>query len=240
MTHSTPSESGSRPPASPREAAGGDPDAGRVLRLVVVDDQPAIRRGLSAMLEAEEEFEVVAAVPSAREGLAAIHRLRPDVALLDFHLPEEDGLSLCLRARAMPKPPRVLAVSAFVDGTLALQAEVAGADGVVAKGCSSEELSEAVRAVARGERWLPSVPPAVLETQARKLDPQDLPVLAMLRARVPLEEIAATLKVEPAWLRARRSAILGRLGPRDGRRLRPVRPRKSRPLPDPPPGPHAA
>lgn len=239
MAHRTPSEIGPPPPAACLKVVGSDHII-RALRLVVVDDHPAIRRGLSSMLEAEEEFEVVAAVPSAREGLAAIHHLRPDVALLDYHLPEEDGLSLCLRARAMPKPPRVLIVSAFANETLALLAEVAGADGVAAKGCSSDELGAAVRAVARGERWLPSVPPAVLEAKAGRLDPEDLPVLAMLRACVPLEEIAATLGVAPAWLRARRWAILGRLGARDGRRMRPARRHTSRPVPDPPPGPHAA
>lgn len=238
MTHSRPSEPGSRSPA-PHGEPGGDGPALGALSLVVVDDHPAVRRGLSALLEADEEFEVLAAVPSAREGLAAIDGLRPDVALLDYHLPEEDGLSLCLRSRGLTKPPRVLVVSAFADETLALQAEVAGAHGLAAKGCSAEELSEAVRAVARGERWLPSIPPSVLEAQAGRLDPKDLPVLAMLRDRVPAEEIATTLGVELAWLRARRWAILGRLGARAGRR-HPPRRRPSRSRMGPPPGPYAA
>ncbi len=238
MTQSTPSESASRSPASYGDSERNDLPRS-ALSLVVVDDHPAIRRGLSALLGAVEEFEVLAALPSAREGLAAIDRLRPDVALLDYHLPEEDGLSLSLRARNLPKPPHVLVVSAFADEALALQAEVAGADGIAAKDCSSEELSEAVRAVARGERWLPPVPPSVLEAQAGRLDPKDLPVLAMLRDRVPAEEIATTLGVDLAWLRARRWAILGRLGARAGRR-HPPRRRPSRSRMGPPPGPYAA
>lgn len=229
----------SRPQASRGGPERSDP-ASRALSLVLVDDHPAIRSGLSALLEAEGGFIVLAAVPSAREGLAAIERLRPDVALLDFHLPEGDGLSLCVRVRGLPKPPRVVVVSAFADETLALQAEVAGADGLAAKDSSARELCEAVRAVARGERRLPPVTRAVLEAQAGRLDPEDLPILAMLRARVPFDEIAATLRVEPAWLRTRRWAILGRLGVRDGRRLRPARPRRLRALPGTPPGADAA
>ncbi len=211
------------------------------LGIVIVDDHPAVRHGLAAMLEIEGDLHVLAAVPSAREGLAAIRRLEPDVALLDFHLPDEDGLSLCLRTRSLADPPRVVVFSAFADEALALQAAISGAEGLVSKEHAPEKLRQAVRAVAQGHRWLPPVGPRVVRDQAQKLAPADLPILAMLRERVPEAEIAKTLGIEPAWLRARRWAIIGRLSSDERRDLRPPRAAHRPPrVSGPPLGPRAA
>lgn len=193
----------------------------RGVGLVVVDDHAAVRRGLSALLDAEEGLCVLAAAASAREGLAAIERLRPDVAILDFHLPEEDGLSTCLRTHRLARRPRVLIFSAFADEALALQATIAGAEGLVSKGAETGELCAAVRAVASGGRWLPRVSPEVLQAQGARLDPEDLPIVSMLRDGVSEEEIAETLGVELSSLRARRRAVLGRLGASGERRPHP-------------------
>lgn len=229
---------GMRPTARnpPEENPSSPPARERPVGLVVVDDHAAVRRGLGALLDDEEDLRVLAATGSAREGLAAIERLGPDVALLDFHLPEEDGLSMCLRTHRFARRPRVLIFSAFTDEAFALQATVAGAEGIVSKGCDPEELFAAIRGVARGERWLPPLSPKVLQAQGARLDPEDLPIVSMLRERVPEEEIAETLRVELSWLRARRWAILGRLGARGECRARPPR-RASSSAPFPPSAP---
>ncbi len=188
------------------------------LGVVVVDDHAMVRRGLGALIDGEADLRVLAATGSAREGLAAIERLGPDVAVLDFHLPDEDGLSMCLRTHRLTRRPGVLIFSAFADENLALRAAVAGAEGLVSKGATPDELCSAIRCVARGEPWLPFLSAELLQAQGAKLDPEDLPVVAMLRERVPEEEIAKTLRVELSWLQARRWAILGRLAPRGERR----------------------
>ena len=234
---------GMRPSAADLSTEGpSSPAPERSLGLVVIDDHPAVRRGLCALLDGEEDLHVLAAVGSTREGLAAIERLHPDVALLDFHLPDEDGLSICLRTRRLARRPRVIVFSAFADEALGLRATVAGAEGLVSKGGSPDELFAAIRAVTRGERWLPPLSAEVLQAQGAKLDPEDLPVVSMLRDRVPEEEIAETLRVELSWLRARRWAILGRLGARGERRARPAqRTGSSAPFSSTaPPGPPAA
>ena len=228
MSHATPAEIREAPTARP-------------LGLVLVDDHPAVRRGLGALLATEDDLRVLAAVASAEEGLAAIERLRPDVALLDFHLPKDDGLSLCLRTRALSRPPRVLVFSAFADEALALQATVAGAHGVLSKDAPFEELCAAVRALARGERRLAPVSPPVVAAHAAALAPADRPILALLRERVPEEEIAYTLGLDLGWLRARRWAILGRLGEQGRRHGHPRRRAGSAgPSAAPPSGPEAA
>ena len=85
------------------------------MDLVLVDDHPAVRAGLRGLLEDEDDLRVAATAATAREGFEAIADLQPALALLDLHLPDDDGLSLCLRTRALPAPPRVVVYSAFAD-----------------------------------------------------------------------------------------------------------------------------
>lgn len=153
----------------------------------------------------------VGAAATAREALEAVEQSRPDIALLDYHLPDEDGLSLCLRLKGRRIPPCVLIYSAFADGSLALAAVIAGADGIVSKSARPEDLCEAIRNVARGRSVMPALVPDTMEESASRLDPDDLPVLGMLVHGTPPIEIAAALGLTEAWLSARRWAMLGRL-----------------------------
>ena len=100
------------------------------MDLVLVDDHPAVRAGLRGLLDDEGDLRGVATAATAREGFEAIADLQPDVALVDHHLPDDDGLSLCLRTRALEAPPRVVVYSAFADEAMAVRAAVAGASAV--------------------------------------------------------------------------------------------------------------
>ena len=91
----------------------------------------------------------------------------PDVVLVDYHLPDEDGLSLCLWLKTTDEPPAVVIYSASADETLALPAVVAGADGLVGKSSDPDEVSDVVRAAAAGERRLPPVSRRSPPTSAR-------------------------------------------------------------------------
>ena len=147
---------------------------------------------------------------TAREAYKRIEREQPDVAIVDYDLPDEDGLSLCCRLKRLPAPPRVLILSAFADDALAVMAVIAGADGVMSK-ASSANLHKTVAALAAGERLVPEISPLVLEAIGSKLDAEDLSILGMLIHGIPAADIAATLKDEPARLTARRRAMLERL-----------------------------
>ena len=98
------------------------------LTVLIVDDHPAVRAGLRGLLEDEDDLRVVATAATAREGFDAIADLQPTLALLDHHLPDDDGLSLCLRTRALEAPPRVVVYSAFADDAMAVRAAIAGAN----------------------------------------------------------------------------------------------------------------
>jgi DNA-binding NarL/FixJ family response regulator len=181
-----------------------------MTRVAILDDHPMVRAGVEAYVEAEPGMSVAAAVATVAEAEAACDETAPDVLVSDYHLPDGDGLSLCLRLHEDGGPPVVL-FSAFADGELAVLAAVAGAQAVVPKSANPHELLDAVRAAARGERAGREASPLALRAAGERLDPDDLPVLGMLVHGLPPGEIAHTLGVPPGQLDERRRAMLARL-----------------------------
>jgi DNA-binding NarL/FixJ family response regulator len=177
------------------------------MDIVLIDDHPAVRAGLRGLIEDEDGMRVAASAATAREGFEAIADTQPALALIDLHLPDDDGLSLCLRTRTLPLPPRVIIYSAFADTGLAVRALIAGAEGVLAKSTPPRALLDALR---DGAAFVPDG--RALRAIGERLDPGDLPILGMLAHGVSTREIEITLGLEPALLEARRWAMLSRLG----------------------------
>lgn len=182
-----------------------------MIRVLLVDDHPALRAGLFTVLRAEPGIVPQAAVSSPREALAELGRGRPDLVLLDYHLQEGDGLTFCHRLKQRSEPPRVLIYSAYADERLTIPAMVAGADGVANKAAPAEELFEAVRIIAKGETLLPPVSRELMEVAASRLEPDDLPILGMIMDRTERSEIADVLRLSPAELEERVVRMLGAL-----------------------------
>jgi len=181
------------------------------ISLVLVDDHPAVRTGLQSLLDHEPGLQVIATAATGREGFNAIAELEPPVAVVDYHLPDEDGLILCLRTRALPRPPRIIIYSAFAAARLAVLTVVAGAAALVSKNGRPEELLAAIRADGRSPDHRDQISPVALRDAGAHLEPDDLAILGMLIHDIPAAEIAATLEMEERWLLARRWAILERL-----------------------------
>jgi DNA-binding NarL/FixJ family response regulator len=181
------------------------------IRVFVVDDHPAVREGMRTMLEHEPGIVVVDTAATAGEAHAmwpAFEGTPIDVVLVDHHLPDEDGVSLCLWLTTRATPPAVVIAAATADEALALPAAVAGASAVWAKTSDPFGLPAILRAAAAGERSMPPVSPSVGAVQAARLPSEDLPILGMLRNGVTPAEIAATLRIDGATLAARRWAML--------------------------------
>jgi len=182
-----------------------------VIRVAIADDHHAVRLGLHAAIRSEPGLVPVGAA-SDGHGLAPLLRTTdPDVVLLDYHLPDTDGLTLCRRIKADPPAPAVILYSGFADDSMTVPALVAGADGIVHKSEPARDLFEAIRRVAGGGSALPPVSPPLLRAAGEALDPQDRPVLAMLVDGTSLAEIADTLRLRPAELRERITRMLARL-----------------------------
>jgi DNA-binding NarL/FixJ family response regulator len=182
-----------------------------VIRVAVVDDHHAVRLGLRAALLSEPGLEAVGSATSAADADPLLHRTRPDVVLIDYQLPGEDGLTLCRRVKSGIPAPGVVLYSAFADAAMTVPAIVAGVDAIVHKAGQTRDLFDAIRRAARGDTTLPEIDEALLQAAGQALDPGDLPLLGMLIHRTPPAEIAATLRIEPAELDRRIDGMLRRL-----------------------------
>jgi DNA-binding NarL/FixJ family response regulator len=184
-----------------------------MIRVAVVDDHHAVRLGLHTAIRSEPGLVHVGAASSATEIPSLPSREEPDVLLLDYHLPDGDGLTLCRAVKSRAAAPGVILYSAFADASMTLPAIVAGADGVVDKGVPPRHLFEAIRRVAGGGDALPRVSGELLHAAAVSLDEADLPILGMLVDRTPPGEIAATLRLETGEIDHRFMRMLQRLKP---------------------------
>lgn len=188
--------------------SGGGPTR---LRVLVVDDHPAVRLGLLQLLDDQPDFEVVDAASSAEEARSLAERDPIDVAVVDYQLGSRSGLWLSRMLKRLEPAPGVVIYSAFSDGPLAAASVVAGADGLVSKGGAGAELCHAVRAVARGYSRLPLVPPTLAGAMRRRLGPEEQAIFGMLLAGIEPSEIASTLGISDQALDSRRWAMLHKL-----------------------------
>lgn len=202
---SVPLNSGS---SSSAAAAGRKP-----IRVLLADDHPAVRVGMRQLIDDQPDMEVVFEAHSAEEALGGGERSE-DVVVLDYHLGgSRDGLWVTRQLKRRSSPPRVLIYSAFADSALAAAALVAGADGLLSKTSLGEELCDAIRALARGRRYLPAIPQTVAQALCSQLQPGDRAIFGMLLADVEPDEITERLRMPLGQLDDRRGIMLRALAP---------------------------
>jgi DNA-binding NarL/FixJ family response regulator len=182
-----------------------------MIRVLVVDDHPAVRAGLASLLRTEPGLLPVGAVGSAEQARPELARGTTDVLLVDYDLPDSDGLALCWDAKCREEPPAVLIYTAFARPRLTIAATLAGADAMLDKGAPPEQLFEAVRIVAGGGKALPRVPPDLIRRCVAELDPDDIPLFGMAFNQIPVADIAAIAGHDLETTRARVRALIDRL-----------------------------
>jgi DNA-binding NarL/FixJ family response regulator len=178
------------------------------IRLMVVDDHPAVRWGLLQLLEEQRDFRVDAVCINADGAVAQAEAERIDVAVVDYQLGGHNGLWVCRRLKRLPAPPRVIIFSAFANDHLAACCAVADADAVLNKGVLGSELCDAVRSVARGRRLLPRVSQPLADMLRRRLTEREQMLFGMLLAGIPRVEIGRTLGMSARELGSREEAML--------------------------------
>lgn len=168
-----------------------------MIRVLIVDDHPALRAGLRAVLDAEPGIVFAGESSGDDESLwPTINRSRPDLVLLDYHLPKGDGLQICYRIKREVPAPRVIVFSAYASPSLALPATLAQADGLLAKDVAARDLFHAIRAVYGGERLVPPVSAKMLEESMGKLSADHHAIVGMLLDGASESEVAETLGTE--------------------------------------------
>jgi DNA-binding NarL/FixJ family response regulator len=178
------------------------------IRVLIVDDHPAVRLGMRALIDDQPDMRVVAQARSVSEALSVLDT-QIDIAVVDYHLRDgRDGLALVAHILQRRSAPRTLVYSAFADSALAAMAMIAGADGMLGKHELGDELCDAIRRIARGERHLPAIAPAVAAAMRSRLEPRDQAILGMLLHGVAPATIAERLSMTPQQLATRRAEIL--------------------------------
>lgn len=196
------------------------------LRVVIADDQPMMRAGFKAVLEATGDIEVVGEASNGAEAVEVATEQAPDVVLMDIRMPVMDGIEA---TRRLPRQ-KVLILTTFGVDDYIIAALRAGASGFLLKDAPTAKVVEAVRAVAAGDAMLsPAVTRQLLDQVGRRLpaavsqEPEGLAqlterereVLRMLAAGLTNAEIAGALVVSEATVKSHVSNLLGKLGLRD-------------------------
>ncbi len=183
------------------------------IRVLVVDDHPAVRLGVQALIDDQPDMHVVALARSVSEALSALDT-RADVAVVDYHLGERrDGLALIAHINERRPATRTLLYSAFADSGLAAMAVLAGADGMLGKHELGAELCNAIRRVASGRRHLPAIAPTVANALRARLEPLDQAIFGMLLHGVEPATITERLSLTRRQLARRRAEMLQTLKP---------------------------
>lgn len=121
------------------------------LRILIADDHPAFRRGLASMLSTVVDLEVIADVADGRQAVARARELRPDLVLMDLHMPVMSGIEATATLTAELADIPVLVLTMVEDPDAVLAAVQAGANGYLLKGADQDEIVRSVRAAAAGE-----------------------------------------------------------------------------------------
>ncbi|HEY2284436.1 MAG TPA: response regulator transcription factor [Streptosporangiaceae bacterium] len=187
-----------------------------MIRLMLADDQELIRSALAALLALEADFEVVAAVGRGDEVVAAARAHHPDIALLDIDMPGIDGLAAAsVLAREVPQC-RALILTTFGRPGYLRRAMEAGARGFVVKDAPPEQLADAIRRVAAGERVVdPVLAAETLASGASPLTARERDVLVAARPGATVAEIAGKLFLAEGTVRNYLSAAMAKAGARN-------------------------
>jgi DNA-binding NarL/FixJ family response regulator len=189
------------------------------IRILIADDHPIVREGLTAVLETQPDFVIVGAAASGTQAVERAAALRPDVILLDLALPELDGVAALRQIRAADPAAHVIIFTAFDTDERILAAVQAGAQGYLLKGAPREELFQAIRVVDSGGSLLQPVVAARLLRQfsgaaalPEQLTERELEVLRQLAKGRQNKEIATELWISERTVKFHVSAILAKLG----------------------------
>ena len=186
------------------------------IRLLVADDQALIRSALVALLSLEDGFEVVAEVGRGDEVVAAVTEHRPDVALLDIEMPGLDGLAAAAALATQAPACRVLILTTFGRTGYLRRAMEAGVLGFVVKDAPAEQLADAVRRVAAGERVVdPELAAATLAGGPSPLTGRERDVLVAARDGATVADISARLFLSEGTVRNYLSSAISKTGARN-------------------------
>jgi two-component system response regulator NreC len=195
-----------------------------MIKVMVVDDHTLVRAGLCRLVEGEDDMEVVGQTGSGLEAVRLAQQLEPDVVVLDFSLPDIDGLETTRQIVALHLPTRIVILTMYTNEEYATRVIRAGASGFVVKVAPASELLAAIRKVSQRGVF---ISPSILEKMVVRIgQPQDespetalsnreMQVLVRLATGSTTREVSECLGLSPSTVETYRSRILEKLSLRN-------------------------
>jgi DNA-binding NarL/FixJ family response regulator len=187
-----------------------------MIRLLLADDHAIFLQGLTRLLDAWPEAEIVAKAADGQEAWEQILLHRPDVAVVDIKMPLMNGIEIAEQVRARGLSTRVVVLTMHDEPALALEAEQAGVQGYVLKDDTFEELSQAIEKVVSGRQYMsPTVSESLhafrLSSGGVTLSPREREVLKLIASGLSSKAIARKLDISPKTVETHRSRLMTKL-----------------------------
>jgi DNA-binding NarL/FixJ family response regulator len=194
------------------------------ISILLTDDHTILRQGLRAILENEKDFVIIGEAYDGQGALDLVQALKPDVLVLDLGLPALSGLEVIRRLYHSHCQTQIVVLSMHANGAYIYEALKYGAKGYVLKGSDAKELTQAIRQVMRGEKYLsPQLSEVAAEAQSRMkqshgLDPyktltnREREILPLAARGMSSNEIGRLLSISPRTVEVHRARILHKLG----------------------------
>ncbi|MFB7249578.1 response regulator [Microbacterium sp. NPDC056234] len=182
-----------------------------MIRVLVADDEAMIRSAIAALLNLEDDIEVVAECANGTEAVDEAVRLTPDICLLDLEMPGLDGVEVAERLSRLVST-RCIVVTRHARPGVLRRALASGVSGFLPKSRGADEVAEVIRRVAAGARYVdPEVAADALSDERSPLTERELDVLRAGRRGETTGQIARALSLAPGTVRNHVSTVLGKL-----------------------------
>jgi DNA-binding NarL/FixJ family response regulator len=187
------------------------------IRVLAVDDHPLLREGIAAVMEGEDDIELIAEATSGQEAIELFRAHRPDVTLMDLQMPGMNGIDAMIAIRSEFSNARFIVLTTYQGDVQALRALKAGASGYLLKNMLRKELLDTIRAVHAGRRRIPPEIAAELADHVTDdaLSDREVEVLRRVAMGNSNKIIASQLTVSEATVKGHMKSILSKLGAND-------------------------
>src|SRR5215470_2483261 len=187
-----------------------------LIRILTVDDHPLLRKGIAALVNAENDMKLVAEASSGEEAIEKVRAHRPDVTLMDIQLPGLSGIETIGEILKQSPSARIIVLTTYSGDAQVLRAIKAGARGYLLKRQVHRELLETIRAIHAGQRRIPQEVAVELVDQPRDgLTPREVDVLRLIAGGNANKEIADQLSIGDASVKSYVANILSKLHAKD-------------------------
>ena len=187
------------------------------IRVLAVDDHPLLREGIAAVIDGEDDIELVAEATTGQEAIELFRVHRPDVTLMDLQMPGMNGIDAITAIRSEFSSARFIVLTTYQGDVQALRALKAGASGYLLKNMLRKELLDTIRAVHAGKKTLSPDASFQLAEHATDdaLSPGEISVLRLIAAGNANKQIADQLSITEETVKGRVKNILSKLGAND-------------------------